>query len=429
MKCAHCGFNNREGVKFCENCGESVGVKPEKFCPACGHKNRPGVKFCEECGAALGATAQAAAGPAAQPRQSAQPQVIVVEGAAKKKRVNLLWLVILLLLLLVTCCCLLLVLGRVATPAIAAPILDPVVEKIREVLPWGVLPEKIDIGPIEIELPKVPPPQPPTCEAWREALQNAELGTDTTCIKSTGKCYTDIVGLDPYLLENFYPNMYYEWEGYERSSWYCEKLDQVLRCHFWYVPDSDRVDFTLALNDCEEPLGWSDGWLEEELPQAPPPEPPASEPEVSSQTPKCCGSVQPEQPVYYRNPEPNGPLFLGFGAQCAEDWGFDANTCAVFDAFVGADRDQFWTHGECCPDPESPDRFLLCESNIQEAGQKKSATQIQLRYGECYWEFEFQSPFYAPKTESGCPSGAVMCAGSCCTGVCDCWEGVCSCSH
>ena len=49
-KCPNCGFANPPGMKFCNNCGSSLG--PRK-CPSCGADVRPEVKFCGSCGAKL----------------------------------------------------------------------------------------------------------------------------------------------------------------------------------------------------------------------------------------------------------------------------------------------------------------------------------------------------------------------------------------
>jgi class 3 adenylate cyclase len=46
MKCPMCQFDNREGAKFCKECG----IKLEIVCSKCGSKNPPGSKFCDECG-------------------------------------------------------------------------------------------------------------------------------------------------------------------------------------------------------------------------------------------------------------------------------------------------------------------------------------------------------------------------------------------
>ena len=49
MKCTECQFDNREGVRFCEECG----AKFELECPACKGNIPLGSKFCGECGYTL----------------------------------------------------------------------------------------------------------------------------------------------------------------------------------------------------------------------------------------------------------------------------------------------------------------------------------------------------------------------------------------
>ena len=49
VKCPKCKFDNREGVKFCEECGSQL----EIACPSCGTKLPPGAKFCGACGHSL----------------------------------------------------------------------------------------------------------------------------------------------------------------------------------------------------------------------------------------------------------------------------------------------------------------------------------------------------------------------------------------
>ncbi|UCG12315.1 MAG: zinc-ribbon domain-containing protein, partial [Deltaproteobacteria bacterium] len=46
MKCPKCQFENREGVKFCEKCGNKI----EIVCSNCGAKIPPDRHFCGECG-------------------------------------------------------------------------------------------------------------------------------------------------------------------------------------------------------------------------------------------------------------------------------------------------------------------------------------------------------------------------------------------
>ncbi|MFO7572803.1 MAG: adenylate/guanylate cyclase domain-containing protein [Gaiellaceae bacterium] len=49
MTCPSCGHENREGRKFCSECGTPLAAG----CPSCGAANEPGEKFCGECGTPL----------------------------------------------------------------------------------------------------------------------------------------------------------------------------------------------------------------------------------------------------------------------------------------------------------------------------------------------------------------------------------------
>ena len=57
MTCPSCGTENREGRKFCSECGTALA----SACPSCGAANEPGEKFCGECGAVLTASAEPSA--------------------------------------------------------------------------------------------------------------------------------------------------------------------------------------------------------------------------------------------------------------------------------------------------------------------------------------------------------------------------------
>jgi hypothetical protein len=46
IKCPECQFENREGAKFCKECG----AKLELACPKCDAFITPDGKFCDECG-------------------------------------------------------------------------------------------------------------------------------------------------------------------------------------------------------------------------------------------------------------------------------------------------------------------------------------------------------------------------------------------
>ena len=49
MRCPHCAFENREGVRFCEDCGRGL----EQVCPGCSAGVPPGRRFCGNCGQRL----------------------------------------------------------------------------------------------------------------------------------------------------------------------------------------------------------------------------------------------------------------------------------------------------------------------------------------------------------------------------------------
>ncbi len=53
MKCPRCQAENREGRRFCAECGASLAIA----CSSCGFSNEPGEKYCGGCGQALEVTA------------------------------------------------------------------------------------------------------------------------------------------------------------------------------------------------------------------------------------------------------------------------------------------------------------------------------------------------------------------------------------
>src|SRR5216684_3205294 len=55
MRCSKCTAENREGRKFCAECGAPLKAR----CASCGAENDPAEKFCGECGVALAGKAQA----------------------------------------------------------------------------------------------------------------------------------------------------------------------------------------------------------------------------------------------------------------------------------------------------------------------------------------------------------------------------------
>ncbi|MEA3340296.1 MAG: zinc ribbon domain-containing protein, partial [Chloroflexota bacterium] len=60
MKCPKCGLENRSGVRFCRQCGQTLPVAPPATsslavaaCPTCGAATKPQARFCKQCGQAL----------------------------------------------------------------------------------------------------------------------------------------------------------------------------------------------------------------------------------------------------------------------------------------------------------------------------------------------------------------------------------------
>jgi predicted ATPase/class 3 adenylate cyclase len=69
MRCASCGFDNPEGMKFCGECGAAI----QHRCPQCGYVSPPGFRFCGICGTSL--SAQPHTPQITAPDESLQPQV------------------------------------------------------------------------------------------------------------------------------------------------------------------------------------------------------------------------------------------------------------------------------------------------------------------------------------------------------------------
>jgi class 3 adenylate cyclase/tetratricopeptide (TPR) repeat protein len=78
MRCTACGTENRDGSRFCDNCGTAL----ESPCPSCGAPNRSDARFCASCGhafAAAGAPVVLATTPAVeQPERNAERRVVSV---------------------------------------------------------------------------------------------------------------------------------------------------------------------------------------------------------------------------------------------------------------------------------------------------------------------------------------------------------------
>ena len=60
--CPRCGTANRDGSRFCNECGEKLGTQTQPKCPQCGTLNPVQNVFCSECGGRLLSSAPSAAG-------------------------------------------------------------------------------------------------------------------------------------------------------------------------------------------------------------------------------------------------------------------------------------------------------------------------------------------------------------------------------
>ena len=83
MVCAKCGTDNREGRRFCAECGAPLAAK----CARCGASNEPSEKFCGNCGAQL--ASQSATSPVLAAQTSSvriateKPEAVAGDGERK----------------------------------------------------------------------------------------------------------------------------------------------------------------------------------------------------------------------------------------------------------------------------------------------------------------------------------------------------------
>jgi class 3 adenylate cyclase/tetratricopeptide (TPR) repeat protein len=92
MQCARCQAHNRDGRRFCGECGAALAL----VCPTCSFANEGGERFCGGCGAPLGTTAQPAVlatpapaptpAPAAYTPQHLADRIISSRGALEGER-------------------------------------------------------------------------------------------------------------------------------------------------------------------------------------------------------------------------------------------------------------------------------------------------------------------------------------------------------
>ena len=77
MRSSRCATENREGRKFCAECGAPLNAR----CASCGAENEPAEKFCGGCGVALGAKVSGVSAKALATKLTA-PEIHVTPGQA-----------------------------------------------------------------------------------------------------------------------------------------------------------------------------------------------------------------------------------------------------------------------------------------------------------------------------------------------------------
>ena len=82
--CSNCGAENRQGRKFCAECGKPLAIA----CPSCGAANELSERFCGECGTSLAESTTVAAASAAVAAPGAQP---AAESVAERRLVSVLF--------------------------------------------------------------------------------------------------------------------------------------------------------------------------------------------------------------------------------------------------------------------------------------------------------------------------------------------------
>jgi len=84
MQCPRCRAANRDGVRFCEDCGSRLAV----ICSACGAELTAGKKFCRACGASTSAPESATrfASPESYTPKHLAEKILTSKGALEGER-------------------------------------------------------------------------------------------------------------------------------------------------------------------------------------------------------------------------------------------------------------------------------------------------------------------------------------------------------
>jgi len=91
MECPRCRHPNREGARFCGECGASLATTVD--CPSCNAQNPPSQNFCDACGEPLTQSPQPARNPRSYTPRHLVEKVLVTRSAleGEKKQVTVLF--------------------------------------------------------------------------------------------------------------------------------------------------------------------------------------------------------------------------------------------------------------------------------------------------------------------------------------------------
>jgi Double zinc ribbon len=84
MRCASCGVENPEGMKFCGQCAAALRLR----CAQCGFDNPPGFAFCGQCGTSFIAEQKEKGGSEAERRHLTVMFCDPVDSVARSQRLD-----------------------------------------------------------------------------------------------------------------------------------------------------------------------------------------------------------------------------------------------------------------------------------------------------------------------------------------------------
>jgi len=488
--CASCGFENREGVKFCEECGAKLAAetaeRPKKkstrkktqpepqpkeetvpgLCAACGYQNREGMKFCEECGEGLSGESPAETPkkpakkknqqkpepmvePSAPPESAAptQPQTVVVQVQQEQKRpFNPLWVALLLLLLVISCGCLMMY-DVVVPPASVAAAVDPMLEAVRVRIPAGIdraiggVAEGLGAQPVGdggkavgegdggqaggvVEEGQGGVETAASVGECNDLIEQFESG-DSETFFACSEDYNDIFGGTisdnlctaavadqnnagsplQELGEKYGIEIRYEWEDGRQGVSKCQDGVTFWRCTVPRDQDSERIDYTISIGECE--FG-NHSW-EQPIEEPPPPV-----------EPMCCPDHSFVN-IYY------DAGLLYFDILC--EGGRLEEQTARGTVYDGAGN--FWTDVECKTVNNDKFSFFACKG-LNAVSVKSGNVRLEMEYADAasdgHCEIGPAEGSFPPPAM--CPSGQSLCAGICCSeghcctcnGKLGCWQ-------